>query len=77
MLLMPGDDSDGRCEVAMGNGNACIGGYCNGRTHTGHDLEWDAGICQRQRLFASSPKDEGVPPFQAYHKVSLLSIFDE
>src|SRR5712692_956993 len=74
---MPCHDGDSRCAVAVGNGNARVSRYCNGRTHTGHDLKRDASISECQGLFTTSPKDERVAPFQTHHQASLLCIHDK
>src|SRR5229473_5153143 len=76
-LLVPCHDGDRRCAVAMGNGNARVSRYRNGRTHTRHNLKRDASCSQSQSLLTTSPKDERVAPFQTHHQASLVRIRDE
>src|SRR3981081_1368208 len=61
----------------MGNRNARIGGYRNGRTHPRHNLKWDTGLCQRQSLFSSTSEDERVTTLQSHYRMALLCIVNE
>src|SRR5438128_12566002 len=74
---MPCHDSDRGCMIAMRNGNAGICGNCNGRTHTGYNFKWNAGLGKSQSLFTATAKDKRVAPLQANDEVSLLCVVNE
>ena len=77
LLLVPCYNRDRRDKIALRHRNAGISGYGNGRTHTGHNFEWNTSLSQRQCLFTTAPKDKRISTFQAYHYTSPSRICDE
>src|ERR1700739_3423675 len=61
----------------MGNRNACIGRYLNGRTQRRHNLIWDASLRQGQGLFSSTSEDERIASLQPHYGITLLCIVNE
>ena len=66
VVLVAGDDGEGRGEAAVGDRHAGVGGRGDGGSDAGDDLEGDAGGCERERFLAAAAEDEGVAALEAH-----------
>ncbi|MNC32294.1 hypothetical protein D3C75_806400 [compost metagenome] len=70
---MASNDRQGRGIVPVGNGNAGIGGYRNGRGNTRHNFEGDSFRRQKLGFLPHPSEDAGVSPFKAGYRFAAQS----
>ena len=72
-----GHESDGGGVLAMGEGDAGVGGDAERGGDSGDDLESDAGIGEGLGLFAAAAEDEGVAALEADDGQSTAGALDQ
>ena len=76
-ILVAGDEGDGGGVVAVGDGDAGIGGCRDPGRDAGHDLELDPRRAQRLALLAAAPEDERVAALQPNHALAAARRLDQ
>ena len=70
---MAGNERHARREIAVGKGNARIGGYRYGGGNTGNDFEGNPFAHEHLGFLAPAPENKRVPALQAdYRFVAAL-----
>jgi hypothetical protein len=57
--------------------DAGVGGYGDGRSDAGHDLEGHAGGDQRGRLLAAAGEHEGIATLEPHHRLPTAPALDQ
>src|SRR3954466_3125152 len=73
---MSGHHEKARRHTTVGNGDAREFRGRNGRRHTRNDLEGNASVPERNRLFGTAAEDEWIAALQANHTLPLASGAD-
>ena len=68
---------EGRAEVPVSDGNACVGRYRQRRRDPRYHLKGDPGLGQELQLFAAPAKEEGVAALEAHHPLARLGFLQE
>ncbi|MNO93190.1 hypothetical protein D3C76_847870 [compost metagenome] len=76
-LAVGGDEAHALGVIAVGQGNAGVGGAAAGRGDPRHHLKADAAAHQRLQLLAATAEDEGVAPLQPHHPLPLLRLLQQ
>ena len=74
---MTGDEGDGAGDVAVGDGNARVGGCRDAGGDAGHDLERDAAGAERLGLLTAATEHERVAALEAHDGLALPCPRDE
>ena len=74
---MAGHKQAGLGVIAVRQRNTRVIGHTARGGDAGHDLKRHAGLGQLLQLFTTTPKNEGVAPFEAHHLLAFLREFDQ
>lgn len=75
--FVSGDEGDAGAVVAVGEGDACVGGGGDAGGDAGDDLDGDACLGEVLEFFAAASEDEGVAAFEADDVLVLVGFLDE
>ena len=74
---MAGDERDAAGDVAVGDGDAGVGGRGDAGRHPGHDLERDAGLREHERLLAAAAEHERVAALEAHDALARAGVLEQ
>src|SRR5271156_4849502 len=77
VAVMPGQKSDRRIGIAMGDRDPCISRSADSGGNSGYDAERNAGTSERQRLLPTAPEYAGIAALQAQYPVTVLRQSDQ
>ncbi len=77
LLVMPGDELHPLGVIAVGEGNAAVGGAARCGGDARHHREGDARLGQGLELLATPAKDKGIAPLEPYHLFAQLRLFQQ
>ncbi len=75
--FVSGDEGDAGAVVAVGEGDACVGGGSDAGGDAGDDFDGDACLGEVLEFFAAASEDEGVAAFESDDVLVLVGFLDE
>ena len=74
---MAGDERDAAGQLALGDGDAGVGGRGDAGGDAGDDLERDAGLAQQLRLLAAAAEHERVAALEAHDAPARAGVLEQ
>ncbi len=77
LLVVAGDELHSLGMIAVGEGNAAVGGAARRSSNARYHREGDARLGQGFQLLATPAKDKGIAPLEPHHLFAQLSLFQQ
>ena len=76
-VLVARDERDAAGDLALGDGDARVGGRGDAGGDARHDLERDARLAQQQRLLAAAAEHERVAALEPHHAAAGARVLEQ